>query len=415
LYRQVLPLVLLSLSMASVNLRAQDFKLWSRDVQIHGFASQGFVHTDENNWLTMNTQGAGSGKFNDFGVNASIQVTDKFRVGAQVYDRSLGELGQYHPSLDWAVADYRCKPWFGIRGGKVKTTLGLYNDTQDLDFLHTFALLPQSVYPTDVRDATIAHVGGDVYGSISLRRHFGVISYTAFAGHRSDSIYSGYAYLASEYKFYYSSYGGLQYGGDLRWNTPLKGLLIGASRLNQDLTGKAAAIDPFNPGAGLISVSERSKADWTNQFYGQHTMGKLQIDSEYRRFVHDDHDQIPGLVLLQIASDVRGWYISGAYRIGKGLKLGSYYSRYAITHRAAGPLAAVFPDQTDTSLPANHVYDKVITARIDLNRFWNLKLEGHFMNGYGNSIFPDGFYPQVNPQGFKPNTNALVAKTSLNF
>ena len=49
------------------------------------------------------------------------------------------------------------------------------------------------------------------------------------------------------------------------------------------------------------------------------------------------------------------------------------------------------------------------------DRFWNVKLEGHFMNGYGNSSYPDGFYPQVNPQGFRPNTNALVIKTGINF
>jgi hypothetical protein len=35
------------------------------------------------------------------GLNASSQLTDKFRIGAQVYDRNLGQLGQWHPSLDW--------------------------------------------------------------------------------------------------------------------------------------------------------------------------------------------------------------------------------------------------------------------------------------------------------------------------
>jgi len=39
-------------------------------------------------------------------------------------------------------------PWFGVRGGKVKTVIGLSNDTQDYEFLNTFALLPQSVYPS---------------------------------------------------------------------------------------------------------------------------------------------------------------------------------------------------------------------------------------------------------------------------
>jgi len=357
----------------------------------------------------------GSAAFTDFGLNVSTNLTDKLRVGAQIYDRNLGQLGQYHPSLDWAVADYRFKSWFGVRGGKVKTTLGLYTDTQDLDFLRTFALLPQSVYPTDTRDATIAHLGGDIYGNVSLKHRLGDLFYTAYAGHRSDSIYSGVAHLAAQYQVYFSSYGGLQYGGDLRWHTPLKGLLIGVSRMNEDLTGRAKAINPLNPAAGLVPYSAVSRADWTNQFYGEYTVGKLRLDSEYRRFVHDEQDQSAGIDLVEIYDDVRGWYVSGSYRVTKRLVLGSYYSRYLVTSVAGGLLASYAPHQIDTSLPANHIYDKVISARIDLKRYWNVKVEGHFMNGYEYSSYPDGFYPQVNPQGFEPNTNALVIKTGINF
>jgi hypothetical protein len=395
-----------------ITLQAQEFKLFDRTIQVHGFVSQGFVYTSDNNWLTMNTS-QGSAAFTDFGVNLSTRINDRLRVGAQLYDRNLGQLGQYHPSLDWAFADYRFKSWLGFRGGKVKTTLGLYNDTQSLNFLHTFALLPQSVYPIDLRDATIAHVGGDIYGNISLKRRLGDLSYTVYAGHRSDSIYSGYPYLLSQYGTHFKSFGGLQYGADLRWSTPLKGLLIGASRLDQDTTGKGTSVSPFNPGGGTISYSESSKADWTNQFYGEYTAGKLRIDSEYRRYVRD---QLIFGGSSENPDDVRGWYVSGAYRIAKRLELGSYYSHYSIVSLVRGALAAAgFPSQTDTSLPANHIYDKVITARVDLKRFWNVKVEGHFMNGYGNSTYPDGFYPQVNLQGFKPNTTALVVKTSLNF
>jgi hypothetical protein len=38
-------------------LRAQDFKIFDRQVQVHGWISQGFSYTNENNWLTMNTLG----------------------------------------------------------------------------------------------------------------------------------------------------------------------------------------------------------------------------------------------------------------------------------------------------------------------------------------------------------------------
>jgi len=98
-------------------MRAQEFKLFERTVQVHGFASQGFIYTNDNNWLTMNTS-QGSAAFTDFGLNMSTQITDKFRIGAQGYDRDLGQLGQYHPSLDWAVADYRFKSWFGSGAAK---------------------------------------------------------------------------------------------------------------------------------------------------------------------------------------------------------------------------------------------------------------------------------------------------------
>jgi hypothetical protein len=377
------------------SLRAQDFTLFHRNVQVHGFASEGIAYTNQNNWLTMNTAGSPA-SFTDFGANLSTQLTDRLWVGAQVYDRSLGHLGQWHPSLDWAVVSFKIKPWLAFRGGKVKTTLGLYNDTQDLDFLRTFALLPQSIYPTDLRDATMAHTGGDVYGDIPLKHKLGTLSYTGFAGHRSDSIYSGYPYLLTQFGSHFTTYGGLQYGADLRWTTPITGLMVGASRLDEDISGSGT-----RQGAPLW---ERSRQDWMNLFYGRYTRGRFQIDAEARRYYRNQ------LIISGTSfdiDDVRGWYVSGTYRVSKRISVGSYYSHYTITSTRTPP--------PDTSLPRNHDFDKVVSARFDVNRFWNVKVEGHFMDGFGADPYPNGFYPQVNPTGFKPNTNALVVKTGVNF
>jgi hypothetical protein len=408
MFRRAGMLLLFWLCAGALLLHAQDFKLFDRDVQVHGFVSQGYIYTGGNNWLTMDTN-SGSAAYTDMGLNMSSPVTDKLHVGAQVYDRNLGQLGQYHPQLDWAFADYRFTSWFGVRGGKVKTVLGLYNDTQDLDFLHTFALLPQSIYPTDLRDVTIAHLGADIYGDIRLKNNLGTLSYTAYVGHRSDSIYDGYTLLEQSQGVDLKSQGGLQYGADLRWKTPLKGLLVGVSRINQDITATGASTNPVNPTGPLVPFTSNSNAVWTNQFYGEYTKGKLRVDSEYRRFFTNFGSGSGN------TNDVRGWYVSGAYRIIKKLEVGSYYSHYTIESVYFGPIALVVPSQTDTSLPQNHIYDKVITARVDINRFWNVKVEGHFMNGYGVSTYPDGFYPQLNPQGFQNNTDALVIKTSFHF
>jgi hypothetical protein len=395
---------------APAALPAQEVTLFDHPIQVHGFASQGFIYTDENNWLTTHSS-QGSGAFTDFGFNVSTPINDKLRVGAQLYDRNLGNLGEWHPSLDWAVADYRFTTWFGIRGGKIKTKRGLYNDTQDLDFLQTFALLPQSIYPTDLRDSTIAHLGVDLYGTIPLRSRGGDLSYTAYAGHRSDSVYSGYPYLLTQFDIHLKRLGGLQYGGDLRWNTPLKGLLLGASRMNEYISGTGTSFNYFTPAGGIIPYSEHSRADWTNQYYGLYTRNKLQIASEYRRYFHDQ--MIFGGISEDLI-DVRGWYVSGTYRAVKRLQLGSYYSHYTVGSLAKGFFATTAPPGP-ASLPGNHVYDKVISARIDLNRYWDVKIEGHFINGYGNAPYPEGFYPQVNPNGFKPDTNALVIRTGVNF
>jgi hypothetical protein len=61
------------------------------------------------------------------------------------------------------------------------------------------------------------------------------------------------------------------------------------------------------------------------------------------------------------------------------------------------------------------VYDKDLTARFDITSHWNVKLEGHFMNGYGAFDSIRGFYAQQNPNGLKADTNALVLRTSFSF
>lgn len=386
----------------------QEIKLWNRPVQAHGFVSQGFVKSDGNNWLTMNTT-AGSAGMTDLGLNVTSQLSDKLRVGAQVYDRNLGQLGQWHPSLDWALVDYRFRNWLGVRAGKVKTTLGLYNDSQDLDFAHTFALLPQGIYPTDLRDVTIAHVGADLYGNIPLGRH-GEISYTAYAGNRSDSIYSGYPYLLRQWQVFVPSVGGPQYGADLRWNTPLTGLVIGASRMNQEITAKGTFVSLLNPAAGLAPFDRTTRTYWTNVFYAEYLVRRWRIDAEYRR----DFFDIPYVPGVDLQTNLHAWYVAGSYRIHRRVELGSYYSHYNVENGGNGGLAQII-GPTDPGLPQNHIYDKVIAGRVELNRFCYIKVEGHFMNGYGWDSYPNGFYPQQNPNGFQPDTEALVVKTGFHF
>jgi hypothetical protein len=395
--RKFIQLALLSLWVWPVVAAAQDFKVFDRTVQVHGFASQGYIYTAGNNWLTMTTNGDGSPGLTEMGLNISTQVNDSFRVGAQVYDRNLGQLGQYHPQLDWLVVDYRLRQWFGIRAGKVKTTLGLYTDTQDLDFLHTFALMPQGVYPIDLRDTDIAHEGFDFYGNVPLLGKRGELSYTGYVGYRNDSIYSGYPYFLATLHVATKRSSGFQGGGDLRWATPLKGLLVGVSRLDEVVSSLGFR------GGGEVREKTKDKPDFTDQFYAEYVWRRLSFDAEAKRFYRD---HLVGNYLLEDALNVHAWYFSGSLRVNRRLELGSYYSHYTMT--------STFLKIFNTSLPGAHDYDKVVTGKFTMNRYWIAKIEGHFMDGYAYGPYSNGFYPQQNPT-FKPNTNALVVKTTVNF
>lgn len=384
-----------------------DFNVGGRQVQVHSFASQGFSYSNNNNYLSMDTS-SGSFSMTDFGANVSMQLTDKFRVGAQIYDRNVGKLGNWRPELDWAVADYKFKDWFGIRGGKVKTALGLYNDTQDLEFLHTWALMPQSVYPVDSRGDTIAHLGGDIYGNIALKK-LGAIAYTFYGGQRPSDMESGFVYgleTSSLVNGNYvisigkkiDSYGGPVYGGDLRWTTPIKGLLAGASYMNLDVTAHGYYLSNNRP------YLQSTVFDETVATYFQYTPGNFTFAGEYRKEPRNStFDTVTGAAVLS-SKNARQGYLSAAYRISKRLEVGTYHSRIVRDWLA------------NHGDPKNHVFDQAITARIDLASYLDFKVEGHFIDGADiDSVMSRGFFAASNPNGVKPQMKMLVMRLGFHL
>lgn len=371
------------------------FRLAGREVQVHGFVSEGFAYTNNNNYLSMNTSKGAF--FTEGGFNMSARITDKFRVGAQVYIRDVGQFGDWQPELDWAMGDYKFASWFGVRAGKVKTTFGLYNDSQDLEFLQTWALLPQSIYAADQRSSYIAHTGGDLYGSFSPKKA-GTFSYVVWAGKNPNDTKGGYAYALRTIGVDYKSYPGRSEGADLRWATPMSGLTVGASYMARHVLAEGTWSFMGAPS----TVKEESSKEYLQQFYAQFARGKFRADAEYRRYYRGImvNDSLP------VNDDTRSWYISGSYRLHKRLEVGSYYSRFTDVRAYTGLPA---------SDPGSYLKDKVISARIDANQHIYFKLEGHFMKGYAQEALVRGFYSVVNPGGFKPTTNMLVMRTGFNF
>jgi hypothetical protein len=380
-------------------------EIWGRPVQVHGFLSQGFMYTGGgNNYMTAPTS-RGTFGLTDGGLNASIRLTDKLRAGAQIYARNVGNLGQGHATLDWGLVDYRFRDWLGVRAGKVKTVYGLYNDTQDMEFLHTWALLPQSLYPLDLRGLSIAHTGADVYGTVPMG-DLGSVSYNAYAGSAPADPDGGRVYGVESFGVDVERLTGRLRGADVKWNPPLSGLLLGVGWLHSPnrLEGRRRVY------GWPISINAKRSSNLV--FSAQYTRGGLRLEWERTRIISLTRVANPfgpqGPPEVSLPYDARGWYAAGAYRLSKRFEIGSYHSRF---YSNANRIEIVVSD----SPHSRHVIDHAMTLRVDFGNHLDLKTEGHFINGFGDPATSRGFYPQDNPRGLRPRTNLLVIRLGFNW
>jgi len=180
---RVFPLAVLFLILFPPSLRAIDFA--DGRIQLHGFLSQGYLDSKDNNFLGETENG--SFDFREIGLNINAQLTDKFRLGGQAFYSQLPFNSSGKIKADWLLAEYHFADPLGARLGKVKMPMGLYNMERDSDFLRPLIFLPQSIYDETRRDSWQAYWGGELYGNLLLGG-WGDMDYQLFGGkmHYSD-------------------------------------------------------------------------------------------------------------------------------------------------------------------------------------------------------------------------------------
>jgi hypothetical protein len=85
------------------------------NLQVHGYATQGFIYTTNNNWNTAETTD-GSPAWSEAVVNMTVEPQPKLRIGVQARYFLLGTYGN-QITLDWAQGDYKVNERFGFRAG----------------------------------------------------------------------------------------------------------------------------------------------------------------------------------------------------------------------------------------------------------------------------------------------------------
>jgi hypothetical protein len=328
-------------------------------VAVHAFVSQGYIKSTGNDYLVA-SKGAGSFDFSEAGINFTAQLTDKFRVGMQLFAYEQGKLGQYATSADWYYLDYHFRDTLGVRAGRLKMPIGLYGDIADIDAARIPVLLPSGIYPAVNRDLLLAQTGAEIYGYLRVGI-LGALDYRVFGG-SLQIVLPSQAGAATQISDYAVPYVG---GGRLLWETPLEGLRVGLTGLA--LRAKATIVFP---GAGSPALTLNESEDL---YYGigsiEYAVHDLLLQAEFassRAALGSDNQAVfPNRTVVSDAG-----YGLVAYRVRRWLQPGAYYS-LAYYNRNLGA------EQDDRNVQ----HDLAATVRFDINNFWIVKLEGHFMHG----------------------------------
>lgn len=321
-------------------------------VEIHGFASLGFLLTTGNDYLTSSTKN-GSFELSEIGINLTKVLTDELRFGVQIFAQDLGPRGDWTPRVDWFYLDYRWTDWLGFRAGRLKIPYGLHNEISDVDAARVPVLLPQSVYPLQTREFLFAQTGVELYG-FARSDVLGAIDYRLFGGTifidpLTITPVGSPVELDIDVPYVV--------GGRLTWETPLEGLRIAGSF-------QALGLDVLAHVPGLMMPVVVENRSYLTAGSIEYTLADLVLTAEYARW-HTFQETTPGGVL---ESDSDRAYGMAHYRFAPWIQAGAYYSIF-------------LPQDEERMGPARYQHDVAATLRFDVSPFWLIKLEGHFMSG----------------------------------
>jgi hypothetical protein len=383
------------------NLQAADLG----GVQVHGIVSQGYIYSRGNNFIEGSRDGTGN--FREYGMNASVNVGQRGRLGAQLFGRTYGVVGDDKPYLDWLVAEYAAYDWLVLRGGKLKLPYGLYGETRDIDSLRTGILLPQGVYVEYIRGAYCSMWGGALSGAVRTDAA-GCLSYSLQYGATSvEDAKDEMTRLTSNREMVVKSIDDdLAVSLAVTWRPPLEGVRLGASFscTRFVLNGTTETGIPFHTGPMDQQIAVVS---------AEYSLGSVAVMAEGvhgtidTTFLFDDAAVPPGGRPLPTEmvydSEFRGFYISGNYRFGDRFFLGGGYSQFVFDQRNH------IPASNTTWAEELSQDDIFVSARLDVTANLVLKLEQHFIAGQA------GAFRSENLDGVVDDWSVTLAKASYVF
>lgn len=379
-------------------------------LQLHGFLSQGYLDSMANNFLADSR--TGTLQFTELGLNANYSPLENLRAGAQVFARDVGQYCNYAPKLDWALIDYRPYDQFGIRLGKVKLPMGLYNESRDSDFLRPMIFLPQSIYDETRRDIYLAYMGGGFYGNLAMGRT-GDLDYKIFGGRmrfpsesvledsterQIRSIIADNNASATPDPNIPSQFSSMErdneeiYGAAFVLNTSLHGLRLGGSWMHSE---NDLQVNGISTPAGHTEM--HSKIVVSAEYLRDHFFMAAEYSETDRTQTIYSSTTLDGTAM--------GWYVLFGYTPFEKLTFTAMYDEYyRLKNDKEGRTVSA-------SSPTYSAWRKDIALglRYDFSESWNAKAEYHWLDGAALQL--DFF----NPEGTARYWNYFAARISYTF
>ena len=339
---------------------------WPKDLKVHGFLTQAFFHSSDNNVYGQSDDGISPG-LTEIGLNLSYQPFDRLTLSAQGLYRRAGKVDGGIVRLDYGIADLNLFNYqngrIGIRAGRVKIPFGLYNETRDVAFTNPTILLPQGIYFDRSRSLLTSADGGGLY-----------------ADHRTE-------YGDFSFKF--------NLGVPLGDNEEIRSAILGpnvsgdfnatpafATQLTYELNGGETVLAvsymdlklKYSPSSKDI-VSSGYTTIRPLLFSAQYNGEKLGLTAEYQyRWNHyEDYEAVADSSFI-----TESWYVQGSYRILPQVQGIVRYDTYsADMDDRSGNRAA------SAGLPNHIAYAKdwMVGVRWDITSSWMVRTEYHRVHG----------------------------------
>lgn len=347
---------------------ADEGHAWPRALQLHGFLSQGYVKTSDNRFFGPSDDG--SWEFREIGVNLSYQPEPDLLFAGQLLSRTAGEMYDGGIRVDYVLLDYapimRQGLRTGLRLGRLKNPLGLYNDTRDVPFTRPSIFLPQSIYFDKVRNLELASDGGGIYADLQTEGGDFLFQLNIGKLDVDKNVESAFLFRDGPGKLETDD---PWYTGRLLYEFDGGRLRLAASLATGKLNYKPGRNDVLGP--GVIDIDF-----WI--LSAQYNAEKWSLTAEYMN-EPVSRDGFAFLPVFDVDDTAEGWYLQGTYRLAPAWELVLRYDASVLDKDDRDGKKA----EADFGIPAHNFFAKDLTfgVRWDPNKRFMLRAEYHRVEG----------------------------------